>query len=62
MGFCDSSDFSSLGVSADDFAVFFCDLSTPLRLDNKGLSFGHVDGDEPLSCRFYAHHLECYWF
>jgi hypothetical protein len=23
MGFCDSSDFSSLGISADDFADFF---------------------------------------
>jgi hypothetical protein len=29
MGFCDSSDFSSLGNSADDFADFFCDLYAP---------------------------------
>jgi hypothetical protein len=30
MGFCDSSDFSSLGVSADDFAVFFFVICRPL--------------------------------
>jgi hypothetical protein len=32
MGFCDSSDFSSLGISAHDFSDFFCVLSSPLRL------------------------------
>jgi hypothetical protein len=57
MGFCDSSDFSSLGISANDFADFFCDLSVPqvivpldpVRLDDAGFSFRHVDGDECLA-------------
>jgi hypothetical protein len=46
-----------LGVSADDFAIFFCDLSAPqvivlpdpVRLDDAGFSFRHVDGDECLA-------------
>jgi hypothetical protein len=44
IGFCDSSDFSLLGVSADDFTDFFYDLSDPqvivppdaVRLDDAG--------------------------
>jgi hypothetical protein len=52
MGFCDSSDFSSTIL-----LIFFCDLSAlqfivppdPVRLDDAGFSFRHVDDDECLS-------------
>jgi hypothetical protein len=57
LGFWDSSDFSSLGISADDLADFFCDLSAPetivppdpVRLVDAGFSFWHVEGDECLA-------------
>jgi hypothetical protein len=53
IGFCNSSDFSSLGISADDFA----DFSAPqvivppdlVRLDDAGFSFRHFDCEERLA-------------
>jgi Reverse transcriptase (RNA-dependent DNA polymerase) len=56
MGLCKSSDFSSLGLKADDFANFFSNLPTPSidvptipdRLVDDGFSFRHVDADECL--------------
>jgi hypothetical protein len=54
MGFCDSFEFSSLGISADDFADVFVIclqlrlLSRLMRLENAGFSFRHVDSVLPL--------------
>jgi hypothetical protein len=53
MGFCESSDFSSLGVSAYDFSDYFSNVlappvsftSEPDRLDHGGFSFRHVNAD-----------------
>jgi hypothetical protein len=53
MGFCESSDFSSLGVSAYDFSDYFSNVlappvsftSEPDRLDHGGFSFRHLNAD-----------------
>jgi hypothetical protein len=72
MGFCDSSDFSSLDISADDFADFpdpqVIGPPDPVRLDDAGFSFRHDDGVERLAAcmsitskfHFYADDLQIY--
>jgi hypothetical protein len=55
LGFCDSSDFSSLGVGVGDFADYFANVTVPYvqiptALEHiGGFSFRHIDLTECFS-------------